>query len=109
MPGRPQVVAGQLAYDVAAPRGTDGELTPRQTGDGYTKTGMAIVTTPNTPGPITFEAILNRDALVITNPASQLTFVLAYVGDSRGAWPSGFRFRQDEDGEGVALDGAYSF
>jgi hypothetical protein len=61
-------------------------LAEQRTEGGYADPGMAIATAPTARGPITFEAVVNSEALAITDPARQLTFVLAYVVDVRGAW-----------------------
>jgi hypothetical protein len=58
----------------------------RDSSGGFTDPGMAVVFRPATKGPITFAAVVGADALPLADPAKDLTFVLAYVGDSHGAW-----------------------
>lgn len=53
---------------------------------GYTDPGMAVGWPPGTAGPLTIDAVLDPDALPVTDPSTDVTVVLAYLGDSRGAW-----------------------
>lgn len=49
-------------------------------GLGFTETGMAVSFAPNTPGPITFTALLDGTSLPVTDPARQLTVALVFIG-----------------------------
>jgi hypothetical protein len=53
---------------------------------GFERDPVAVGFPPATAGPITFEAVVGRDRLRVTDPSTQLTFVLAYVGNTHGAW-----------------------
>jgi hypothetical protein len=52
---------------------------------GYTDP-MAIGWKPGTSGPVMIDAVLDHDALPVTDPGKDVSVVLAYLGDSRGAW-----------------------
>jgi hypothetical protein len=58
----------------------------RDASGGYSDPGSALIFAPGTPGPVTFAAVLDPDATPVTDPSQDLTFVLAYVGDTQGAW-----------------------
>ncbi|HEX4728750.1 MAG TPA: hypothetical protein VH298_13180 [Jatrophihabitans sp.] len=51
-----------------------------QTPDGWSDPGMAVSFAPNTPGPVTFAAVLDPASLPITDPAQQLTVALVFIG-----------------------------
>lgn len=56
-----------------------------ESGD-FTDPGMAVAWKPGTAGPVMIDAVLDHEALPITDPSKDVTVVLAYLGDSRGAW-----------------------
>ena len=58
----------------------------RDDSGGYTDPGLAVDWRPGTAGPWMIDAVMDRDALPVTDPSKDLTVALAYVGDSRGAW-----------------------
>lgn len=49
-------------------------------GLGFTDPGMAVSFAPNTPGPVTFTAVLDRLSLPVTDPSQQLTVALVFIG-----------------------------
>ncbi len=57
-------------------------LASKQTPDGFgfTDSGMAVSFAPNTPGPITFTAVLDPSSLPVTDPSQQLTVALVFIG-----------------------------
>ncbi len=54
--------------------------TPTPDGSGFTNSGMAVSFAPDTPGPVTFTAILDETSLPVTDPAQQLTVALVFIG-----------------------------
>jgi hypothetical protein len=49
-------------------------------GSGITEPGMAVNFAPNTPGPVTFTAVLDRESPPVTDPSQQLTVALVFIG-----------------------------
>jgi hypothetical protein len=49
-------------------------------GSGFTNPGMAVSFAPNTPGPVTFTAVLDPESLPVTDPFRQLTVALVFIG-----------------------------
>lgn len=49
-------------------------------GLGFTDRGMAVSFAANTPGPVTFTAVLDRLSLPVTDPSQQLTVALVFLG-----------------------------
>jgi hypothetical protein len=49
-------------------------------GSGFTEPGMAVSFAPNTPGPVTFTALLDRESRPVTDPSQQLTVALVFIG-----------------------------
>ena len=47
---------------------------------GFTDSGMAVMFAPNTPGPVTFTAVLDPGSLPVTDPSRQLTVALVFIG-----------------------------
>ena len=58
----------------------------RDESGGYADPGLAVGWSPGTAGPFMIDAVLDRDTLPVTDPSRDVTVVLAYLGDSRGAW-----------------------
>jgi hypothetical protein len=56
--------------------------TPTPDGSGFTHPGMAVSFAPDTPGPVTFTAVLDPSSLPVTDPAQQLTVALAFIGEN---------------------------
>jgi len=54
--------------------------TPAPDGSGFTNAGMAVDFAPDTPGPVTFTAVLDPASLPVTDPAQQLTVALVFIG-----------------------------
>ena len=55
-------------------------LASKRVPEGFTDHGMAVDFAPNTPGPVTFVAVLDPVSLPVTNPAQQLTVALVFLG-----------------------------
>lgn len=55
-------------------------LASKRAPDGFTDPGMAVDFAPDTPGPVTFAAVLDRGSLPVTDPAQQLTVALVFIG-----------------------------
>jgi hypothetical protein len=55
-------------------------LASKRVPDGFTDPGMAVDFAPNTPGPVTFAAVLDRASLPVTDPSQQLTVALVFLG-----------------------------
>jgi hypothetical protein len=53
---------------------------PAPDGLGFTDSGMAVMFAPNTPGPVTFTAVLDGLSLPVTDPSRQLTVALVFIG-----------------------------
>src|SRR3712207_949152 len=49
-------------------------------GQGFTDLGMAVSFAPNTPGPVTFTAVLDPASLPVTDASQQLTVALVFLG-----------------------------
>jgi hypothetical protein len=49
---------------------------------GWTSPGTAVSLPANTPGPITFEAVVDRDAPAVVNPREDFTIALVFIGDN---------------------------
>lgn len=58
----------------------------RDASGGYADPGMAVGWRPGTAGPWMIDAVMDRDAVPVTDVRRDVTVVLAYLGDSRGAW-----------------------
>jgi len=48
--------------------------------NGFTDPGMAVIFASDTPGPVTFTALLDQDSLPVTDPPRQLTVALVFIG-----------------------------
>lgn len=59
---------------------------PVEGGSSWTDPGMAVSFPANTAGPITFVALLDRNAPPVSDPTSDLTVALVLIGDNGSMW-----------------------